>query len=126
MSITEDTVEQAALSIFADLGYAYASAGQIAPDGTAPERTAYSDVVLFDRLSAAVERLNPDVPAEACAEAIKQLFISETPSLIEENRRIHRLLTRAWTWSSRSVMARSRATRSGCSILMMSTTMTGW
>src|SRR5690606_22780514 len=29
----------------------------------------------------------------ARTEAIKQLFVSETPSLVEENRRIHRLLT---------------------------------
>jgi type I restriction enzyme R subunit len=93
MSITENIVEDAALAIFADLGYTYAGAGQIAPDGTAPERAAYSDVILIDRLSATVERLNPHVPAEARAEAIKQLFISETPSLVEENRRIHRLLT---------------------------------
>lgn len=93
MGITEDTVEQAALGIFTDLGYAYADASQIAPDGSAPERSAYGDVILAERLSAAVERLNPNIPAEARAEAIKQLFISETPSLVEENRRIHRLLT---------------------------------
>jgi type I restriction enzyme R subunit len=71
MSITENIVEDAALAIFADLGYTYAGAGQIAPDGTAPERAAYSDVILIDRLSATVERLNPHVPAEARAEAIK-------------------------------------------------------
>lgn len=93
MGITEDTVEQAALGIFTDLGYSYADASQIAPDGSAPERGAYGDVILAERLSAAVERLNPNIPAEARADAIKQLFISETPSLVEENRRIHRLLT---------------------------------
>ncbi|MBN7761537.1 type I restriction endonuclease subunit R [Nitratireductor aquibiodomus] len=93
MGITEDTVEQAALGIFTDLGYTYADASQIAPDGSAPERGAYGDVILAERLSAAVERLNPNIPAEACADAIKQLSISETPSLVEENRRIHRLLT---------------------------------
>lgn len=93
MSINEDIVERAAISIFEDLGYAYVSAGQIAPDGSAPERTAYADVLLADRLVAAVVRLNPTIPAEARAEAIKQLSITETPSLTEENRRIHRLLT---------------------------------
>ena len=93
MTISEDIVEQAALGIFADLGYVYASANQIAPDGSSPERVAYSDVILTERLTAAVERLNPRIPAEARSEAIKQLFITETPSLVEENRRIHRLLT---------------------------------
>src|SRR3954470_2623770 len=93
MTISEDIVEQAALGIFADLGYAYASANQIAPDGSSPVRVAYSDVILTERLRVAVERLNPRIPAEARSEAIKQLFITETPSLVEENRRIHRLLT---------------------------------
>lgn len=93
MSINEDIVEQAALGILTEMGYAYTGPGQIAPDGSAPERTAYSDVILRGRLTEAVERLNPTIPAEARAEAIKQLSITETPSLIEENRRIHRLLT---------------------------------
>jgi type I restriction enzyme R subunit len=90
---SEDIVEDAAISIFEELGYAYAPASQIAPDGSAPERSAYVDVILLARLDAAVERLNPTIPAEARAEAIKQLSITETPSLVEENRRIHRLLT---------------------------------
>lgn len=93
MGITEDVVEQAALGILADLGYAYAGSARIAPDGSAPERLAYGDVILAARLSAIVERLNPNIPAEARADAIKQLSIIETPSLVEENRRIHRLLT---------------------------------
>lgn len=89
----ESVVEDAAVSILESLGYQYLPASQISPEGTAPERLAYSDMVLRGRLEAVVERLNPNVPAEARAEAIKQLFVSETPSLVEENRRIHRLLT---------------------------------
>ena len=93
MSISEDIVEQAALGILTDLGYICANASRIAPDGTAPERATYSDVILVERLTAAAERFNQTIPADARAEAIKQLFITETPSLVEENRRIHRLLT---------------------------------
>ncbi|WP_416193340.1 hypothetical protein [Nitrobacter sp. TKz-YC01] len=52
MGITEDVVEQAALGILADLGYAYAGSARIAPDGSAPERLAYGDVILAARLSA--------------------------------------------------------------------------
>jgi type I restriction enzyme R subunit len=89
----EDIVEDAAIGIFEELGYLYARSSQIAPDGSAPERDAYSDTILTSRLTAAVERLNPAIPAEARASAIKQLFVTETPSLVEENRRIHRLLT---------------------------------
>ncbi|WP_245493078.1 MULTISPECIES: type I restriction endonuclease subunit R [unclassified Mesorhizobium] len=89
----EEIVEDAAIGLFEELGYLYARSGQIAPDGSAPERDAYSDTILTSRLSAAVDRLNPTIPAEARASAIKQLFVTETPSLVEENRRIHRLLT---------------------------------
>jgi type I restriction enzyme R subunit len=89
----EGVVEDAAISIVKDLGYAYAPAHQIAPDGTLPEREAYSDVILSGRLAASVARLNPSIPGEARAAAIKQLLITETPSLVEENRRIHKLLT---------------------------------
>lgn len=90
---SEELVEDAAISILRDLGYAYVGAGEIAPDGTTPERATYSDIVLQGRLRTAIARLNPDVPAEARAEAIRQLSVVETPSLVEENRRIHRLLT---------------------------------
>lgn len=89
----EDIVEEAAISVFEELGYLFAPSSQTAPDGTAPERSAYSDTILASRLTAAVERLNPSIPADARAAAIKQIFITETPSLVEENRRIHRLLT---------------------------------
>lgn len=90
---SEGLVEDAAISIFRDLGYDYAEAGVIAPEGSAPERIAYSDATLSPRFEAAVERLNPHVPAEARAEAVRQLMVTETPSLVEENRRIHRLMT---------------------------------
>jgi type I restriction enzyme R subunit len=40
-----------------------------------------------------VARINPTVPEAARAEAIRMLLASETGSLVEENRRIHRLLT---------------------------------
>src|SRR5690606_33182910 len=37
-------------------------------------------------------RLNPRLPAEARDEAFRRVLASETPSLVEENRRLHRLL----------------------------------
>lgn len=62
------------------------------PDGPSPEREAYSDVILLTRLRAAVARLNPHIPAGAQEEAIKRIVATERPTLIEENRRIHRLI----------------------------------
>lgn len=92
MSFTEDLVEQVALGIFQELGWEFADPLLIAPDGPQKARGSYGEVILSDVLASAVQRLNPDIPADALEAAIKQVIISETPSLIEENRRIHRLL----------------------------------
>ncbi|MGO7554695.1 type I restriction endonuclease [Rhizobium johnstonii] len=90
---SEGLVEEVVLATFQALGYLYQPSQVISPDGSAPARLAYGDVLLSDMLAAAVERLNPDIPADACEQAIRQLSITETPSLVEENRRIHRLIT---------------------------------
>lgn len=90
---SEDTVEHAGIEILKDLGWLYLSGPTIAPDGPAPQRQAFSDVILLRRLEPAVAALNPTVPEGARSEAVRKLLTSETGSLIEENRRIHRLLT---------------------------------
>ncbi len=90
---SEGLVEQVVLATFQNLGYLYQPSQTISPDGTAPARLAYGDVLLRDLLAAAVERLNPNIPPDAREQAIRQLSTTETPSLIEENRRIHRLIT---------------------------------
>lgn len=89
----EGLVEEAVIGIFSELGYTYEHAAVISPDGSAPAREAYGDVLLVDRLRAAAERLNPTIPADAREQAIRQLLATETPSLVEENRRIHKLIT---------------------------------
>ena len=91
--LSEAQLESALLAQLASLGYATASDESIGPDGAAPERAAYDEVVLSNRLQAAVARLNPTLPAEARTDAIRRLTQSELPNLLEENRRIHRLLT---------------------------------
>lgn len=90
---SEGVVEEVVISTLQDLGYSYESNAVISPDGSNPARRAYGDVLLSGILAAAVERFNPNVPADAREQAIRQLFITETPSLVEENRRIHRLIT---------------------------------
>ena len=90
--ISEADVEDALLDQLEALGYTRLPDSIAGPDGSAPERTSYSDVVLMDRLKRAVDRLNPDIPSEARQDALKKVIADETPSLIEENRRIHRAL----------------------------------
>jgi len=91
--LSEAQLETALLERLAGLGFACASDEIIGPDSKHPEREAYDEVVLKDRLETAIARLNPNFPAEARADAVRRLTQSELPNLLEENRRIHRLLT---------------------------------
>lgn len=90
--LSEAQVEQLVLAQLADLGYALATDATIGPDGKAPEREAYADVVLVGRLTTAIERLNPSIPLEARGDALRKVLATERPSLVEENRRLHRLM----------------------------------
>ena len=91
--LSEAQLETALLAQLAGLGYACVSDDLIGPDSKQPERDAYDEVVLKARLTIAVARLNPTLPREPQADAIRRLIQSELPSLLEENRRLHRLLT---------------------------------
>ncbi len=87
---TEADVEGMLLDQLEELGYTRLADGVAGPDGCSPEREAYSDVILFGRLKDAINRLNPHIPADARQDALKKVIAVETPSLIEENRRLHR------------------------------------
>lgn len=54
--LSEAQLESALLEQLSGLGYATASDEVIGPDGMAPERAAYDEVVLSARLAAAVAR----------------------------------------------------------------------
>lgn len=88
-SFAESHVEQAALAWLAELGYAITNGPEIAPDSKTPERTSYGDVTLSARLARAIDRLNPALPTEARADALRRVEQVEYPGLIEENRRLH-------------------------------------
>jgi type I restriction enzyme, R subunit len=91
--LSEDDVEQALLEQLRALGYQIESEADIGPDGHRPERRSHHDVVLLQRLEATVLRLNPELPRSARQDAVRRVTQSELPSLLEENRRIHRLIT---------------------------------
>src|SRR4051812_48194702 len=88
----ESHVEEAALVWLAELGYATASGLDIGPDGGAPERGSYGDVLLLKRVRSAVAKLNPALTAETRAHAVNLVLQAQTPSLVAENRRLHRYL----------------------------------
>lgn len=94
-AITEDDVEQAMLGWLAGLGWAVAHGPDISPpDAKTPgtERANYRDVALVHRLRAAIDTLNPQIPALAREDALRRLLSPDLPSLIGANRQLHRWL----------------------------------
>ena len=90
--VTESEVEDAALQWLAGLGYAVLHGPDIGPEGPAPERGSYDEVLLAGRLRKALARLNPHLPAETLEDVLRKVRQAETPLLIKENRRLHRYL----------------------------------
>ena len=90
---TESIIEQAALDWLKDLGYTVVFGGDIAPGEPAAERENYQEVLLLGRLRAALERINPGLPAEALEDAFRKVTRPGLPSLIGNNRAFHKMLS---------------------------------
>jgi type I restriction enzyme, R subunit len=88
----ESHVEEATLAWLAELGYVTANGLDIGPDGAKPERANYGDILLVERVRAAIAKLNPTLKAEARTDVLAKLTQTETPSLVTENRRLHRFI----------------------------------
>ncbi|MDP3510198.1 MAG: type I restriction endonuclease subunit R [Candidatus Melainabacteria bacterium] len=91
--LSEADIEKALLTHLIGLGYSVVPDEIIGPDGCAPERDSHDFTVLQKRLEDAVLRLNPNLPPEARADALRKFTQSVFPALLEENRRIHTLMT---------------------------------
>ena len=92
MKFSESEIEGAALEWLSGFGYAVVHGPDIPRTVPAPERTSYDEVLLTSRLRDALQSLNPHLPAETLEEVLRKIQQSETPSLVEENRRLHRYL----------------------------------
>jgi len=90
--MSEDQLEQEALSWLQGIGYAHLYGPDIAHDGPQPERISYQQVQLVHRLRKAVQKLNPSIPANALEDALKQVLDLSIPSLLSANRHFHKLL----------------------------------
>lgn len=90
--MTEAEVEDILLTQLEGLGYTRLSDSVAGPDGTQPERESNTEVLLLGRLRSAIANLNPTIPESAREDALKKVVAIERPSLIEENRRLHRLI----------------------------------
>ena len=87
--MTENDLEQACIDWFRELGWEYSHGETISPGGFAPERAHYNEVVLAPRFRAALESLNPDLPATAIDDAEKRVLQFAGQSLVEANRDLY-------------------------------------
>ncbi|WP_013320837.1 type I restriction endonuclease subunit R [Gloeothece verrucosa] len=85
-NFSESVVEDATLAWFELLGYTVCHASEL-------DRQSYSDIILTDSLQTALKKINPQIPSETLQEVIKKITRSDTPNLIENNLRFHKLLT---------------------------------
>jgi len=95
MSLTElneSDVELASLSWFQELGYETLYGPEISPGEAGAERESFSDVLLLERLRDAIDRLNPDIPADAREDALRKVLRPDMPTLVTNNRAFHRML----------------------------------
>lgn len=92
LTFHESVVEEAALGYFHDLGYEAKFGPDIAPDGKQKERENWNDEILEGRLKAAIDRINPELSADAREDALRRAKRADTPGLLLSNRRFHELL----------------------------------
>lgn len=89
----ENDIEQLAIEELQALGYHSIYGPDIAPDGEFPERESYGDVLLHNRLKAAIHKLNPEIPVDAQLDAFNQVVRINSPDLLTNNEQFHTLLT---------------------------------
>lgn len=89
-SPTEQLVEDVAAVYFGAIGATIKRGVEIDDSG---ERSNAAQVMLKGRLGAALHRLNPDLPHDTLDEAVRGLSHPPHPTLIQDNRWFHALLT---------------------------------
>ena len=96
-SITEDEIEQYQLQLLQTLGYAYSNGYNVQPEGKQQERESFGDVILIDRLTRSISRINPTIPPNARQQAVREIFNIASPDLLNNNEIFHRYLTEGIT-----------------------------
>ncbi|MGV1005971.1 MAG: type I restriction endonuclease subunit R [Candidatus Nanopelagicales bacterium] len=91
--LNETDVEHAALDWLAQIGYRRVYGPDLAPGEPNSERASFGQVHLYGRLREAAGRINPELDGHLIDEAIKRLERAESQSLVDENARVHKLLT---------------------------------
>src|SRR5690554_4429587 len=95
--LTENTIEQSLIEQLIAQGYTYHYGPDIAPFGDNPQRENFASVLLENHFKDSLERLNPNIPASARAEAYQKVINLGTEDIMENNERFHSYLTNGVT-----------------------------
>ncbi|MFC0298242.1 type I restriction endonuclease subunit R [Geobacillus jurassicus] len=82
---TEEQLEQAVIEYFQELGYPYLPVGKLERDK--------KEVLLLDRLEAALMKLNPGAPFDVIREAMRKIRYFDTNDVLTNNKVFHKYLT---------------------------------
>ncbi len=93
MRLSENDIEMWAIQELENLGWKYLHGAIIAPDGSAPERNSFSDVIFKSRVQEAVSRINPNIPTEAQHESLKVVERIASSEIMVNNQEFHELFT---------------------------------
>ncbi|MCU0469473.1 MAG: type I restriction endonuclease subunit R [Arcicella sp.] len=89
--ISENEIEQIAISYLQSMGYTYLVGTDISPDGEHPERQ-YNDVVLVTRFRDAIDKHNPTLSQNAKEDALKKVLRTDSPNGLINNETFHKYL----------------------------------
>ncbi|WP_396433339.1 type I restriction endonuclease subunit R [Limnohabitans sp.] len=90
--LNEQQLEDLCIGWFQQTGWQFAHGPDIAPESDRPERSDFRQVVLRERLLAALARINPQIPASVLEQAAHALLTVSEPLMVVRNRAVHRLL----------------------------------
>jgi len=88
-TITEADIENITIDLLKAQGYQYLQANKLIER----EERSSTEVILVNRLQAAIDRHNPDLPQSAKEEALRQVLRIESPQLLVQNETFHKFWT---------------------------------
>ena len=89
-ALNEDAYELQCIEWLKATGWKYIHGGVIAPEGAAPERASYKDVILVDRVEESLGRINPGVPRDVLRRVRQMLESPGESDVLKANELIHR------------------------------------
>lgn len=93
ISLDEVAYERQFIEWLKPLGWTYKSGYDLAPDGASPERESYADVVLVERLTDAVTRINPGLPRDAVKRVVQMVQSPGETDLLKANQLVQTWFT---------------------------------